>query len=75
LRAIAAELHVLSGLAVAREMYGKSYFSLGVMEKASVDQTALGMVASNYQNLTPENLASQKAPEAMGFRAPTPSQS
>jgi hypothetical protein len=74
LRAIAAEVHVLTGLIAAREMFGKSYFSLGVSEKVTVDQTVLNMVAANYQNLTPELLASQKAQEAMGFRVPTSSQ-
>ena len=51
LRAIAAELHFLTGMTAAREMYSKSYFALGVSEKATVDQMVLGMVASNYQGL------------------------
>ena len=67
MRAIAAELHVLTGLIVAREMFGKSYFSLGVSEKATVDQTLLGMVANNYQSLTAEQLATREAPRAPGF--------
>ena len=68
LRAIAAEVHVLTGLNVAREMFGKGYFSLGVGEKATVDQTVLGMVAGNYQTITAEFLAAQKTQEPMGFR-------
>jgi hypothetical protein len=71
LRAIAAELHLLTGMTAAREMFSKSYFSLGMAEKATVDQTVLNMVAGNYQSLTPEALASQKAQEPMGFRVPT----
>ena len=71
LRMIAAELHVLSGLTAAREMYGKSYFSLGAGEKAAVDQAVFGMVAGNYQGITPEHLAAHKASEPMGFRVPT----
>jgi hypothetical protein len=72
LRAIAAELHLLCGMTAAREMYGKSYFSLGVAEKAVVDQTVTTMVAGNYQNvMTPEGLRSQTTTQPMGFRAPT----
>jgi hypothetical protein len=71
LRMVAAELHFLSGLTAAREMYGKSYFSLGVGEKTAVDQAVLGMIAGNYQWVTLENLAGQKASEPMGFRVPS----
>jgi hypothetical protein len=71
LRAITAHLHLLAGLNVAREMFSKSYFSLGVSEKATVDQMVWSMVASNYQGLTPETLGSQKTQEPMGFRVPT----
>jgi deoxyxylulose-5-phosphate synthase len=42
LRAIAAELHFLNGMTAAREMFGKSYFSLGLSEKIAVDQAAVG---------------------------------
>jgi hypothetical protein len=38
LRAIAAELHLLNGMTAAREMFGKSYFSLGAGEQAAVNQ-------------------------------------
>ena len=70
LRAIAAELHLLTGMTAAREMFSKSYFALGVSEKATVDQAVLNMVAGNYQSLTPEALASQKAQVAVGFLTP-----
>jgi hypothetical protein len=56
-RAIAAQLHFLNGMTAAREMFGKSYFSLGLSEKFAVDQAVLGMVAANYQSLTAESLA------------------
>jgi hypothetical protein len=39
LRAVAAELHLLNRVTAAREMFSKSYFSLGMVEKATVDQT------------------------------------
>jgi invasion protein IalB len=38
LRMIAGTLHNLTVLTAAREMFGRSYFSLGVSEKAIVDQ-------------------------------------
>lgn len=71
LRAIAANLHLLVGMTAAREMFAKSYFSLGVSEKVTVDQTVWSMVAGNYQGLTPEMLASQKVQEAVGFLTPS----
>jgi hypothetical protein len=71
LRAIAAELHFLSGMAAAREMFGKSYFALGLGEKGAVDKTVLEMVTSNYQILTAESLAAQKIQEPVGFRVPS----
>jgi hypothetical protein len=71
LRAIAAELHLLNGMTAAREMFGKSYFALGAGEKTAVDQAVIGMVAANYQWLTPESLAAQSTQQPMGFRAPT----
>jgi hypothetical protein len=70
MRAIAAELHFLNGMTAAREMFGKSYFSLGLSGKAAVDQTLLGMVAANYQSLTAESLAAQ-ARQPAGFGFPT----
>jgi hypothetical protein len=70
MRAIAAELHFLNGMTVAREMFGKSYFALGIGEKAAVDQAVTTMVASNYQVvMTPEGLASQVPQQPAGFRA------
>ena len=70
LRAIAAELHLLTGMTAAREMFSKSYFALGVSEKATVDQAVLNMVAGNYQSLTPEALASLKSSSSSGFPNP-----
>ena len=60
LRMIAAELHYQTVMQVAREMYGKSYFSLGVGERQIVDQNTFGQVAANFQALTPEFLAQTK---------------
>jgi hypothetical protein len=71
LRAVAAELHLLNRMTVAREMFSKSYFSLGMVEKTTVDQAVTSMVGGNYQSITPEALASHRAHEPVGFRAPT----
>ncbi len=74
LRATAASSYFQAGLLAAREMFGKSYFSLGIGEKVAVDQAVLAYVAGNYQAITPENLAAQQAKQQMGFpiQAPTP---
>jgi hypothetical protein len=71
LRAIAAELHFLNGMTAAREMFGKSYFALGLGEKGVVDQVVLAAVGGNYSAVTPQWLAGQAAQQPMGFRAPT----
>jgi hypothetical protein len=75
MRVIAAELHLLNGMTAAREMFGKSYFSLGIGEKAAVDQAVTGMIGGNYQGLTPEALVSQATQQPMGFRVPPSEQS
>src|SRR6266478_10162783 len=56
LRMITAELLLLNGMTLAREMYGKSNFALGIGEKIAVDQTVLNMLSGNYQMITPEFL-------------------
>ena len=70
-RMIAAELYGMLNLQTAREMFGRSYFSLGVAEKAVVDQTCFSGLAANYQALTPENLKKQTVPGQAGFQVPT----
>jgi hypothetical protein len=70
LRMICGTLFYSASLQTAREMCGKSYFELGVVEKASVDRTAFAMIAENFQAVTPENLASQASPKPTGFQAP-----
>jgi hypothetical protein len=67
---IAAELRLLNGMTVAREMFAKSYFSLGVGEKAVVDQTVLSMVAANFHSLSPETFADQTR-NPVGFGIPS----
>jgi hypothetical protein len=74
-RMISAELYFLCGMTASREMYGKSYFALGVGERAVIDQTVLGAVGGNYRAITPEMLTQQQAQPA-GFQSQTqPTQS
>jgi len=67
LRLIASEFYLLALLRTSKEMFGKSYFTLGLGEKNTVDQTVLQMVGGNYQNMTPEAL--QQVGESIGFQA------
>ena len=69
LRMIAAELHLLSGLHVARDLFGKSYFALGTGEKIAVDQAVVGMLGANYQWITADML---KAPTPKLADLPVP---
>jgi hypothetical protein len=70
LKMIAAELYFLAALNASREMYGKSYFSLGVAEKAAIDQTVWQNVSANLQGITPELLKFQIDQKPVGFQAP-----
>lgn len=68
LRMIAAELYFLLGIQAAHAMYGKSYFSLGVGEKAAVDQAVLASVGGNYQAMTPDFLTGPATKPPVGFQ-------
>ena len=70
LRFIGAELFFLLSMQVSREMYGKSYFSLGVVEKTNVDQIVLNTVGGNFEGLTFENLRPNER-KPIGFEAPS----
>jgi hypothetical protein len=81
LRWISSELYFSLGMQTSREMYGKSYFSLGIAEKTAVDNAVGGAVQANYLGMTPELLvqflapAQPKAPPAkqpVGFQTPNP---
>jgi hypothetical protein len=71
LRSISAQLYFLVGMTAAREMFGKSYFSLGIPEKVAVDQAVVTHVGMNYQALTPEFLKGQTTQPKAGFQPPT----
>ena len=68
-RMIAATGISYLSLFASREMYGKSYFALGVGEKAIVDNAVFALVAGNYQSMTPENLKKQST---AGTGVPSP---
>ncbi len=81
LRWIAAELYFSAAMQCSREMFGKSYFSLGNSEKIAVDNAVAGFVRGNYQGMTPEFLNQSPVPEAsksqtakpsVGFQTPVP---
>ena len=81
LRWISSELYFSLGMQASREMYGKSYFSLGVAEKTAVDNAVGATVRANYQAMTPELLMQALAPEPLkalpakqpvGFQHPNP---
>jgi hypothetical protein len=67
LRTVAAQLHLLASLATARELFGKSYFALGMSEQLAADQAAWNMVADNYRFPMSEALAAKTQKEPIGF--------
>lgn len=70
LRALVAEVHFLNCVTAGREMFGRSYFSLGPTEKAAVDQAVLGGVGGNYIGVTREWLTGQQQSQPFGFVPP-----
>jgi hypothetical protein len=66
MRFLAGQLHFSLSMTAAREMFAKSYFALGVAEKAVVDQMVTANVAGNFQQLTPAILAAQQAQQPVG---------
>jgi hypothetical protein len=81
LRWIASELYFSLGMQASREMFGKSYFSLGPGERGAVDNAVGASVKSNYQAMTPDLLIGQDTPPktppvtakpSVGFQTPNP---
>ena len=66
IRMIAAELYFLASMTAAREMYGKSYFSLGAVEKAAIDQAVWQSVNGNLEGMTAQLFA--KSEQKLGFQ-------
>lgn len=74
LRWISAELYFSLGMQAAREMFGKSYFSLGVDEKIALNNAVGGSVRGNYQAMNLDFLIAQEAqktPQANSGQEPT----
>lgn len=72
-RSVLANLYFQTAMQVSREMFGKSYFALGLAEKTAVDQTAFAHVASNYNALTPEFYGQpDRQPAGFGTVHPAP---
>jgi hypothetical protein len=67
LKFIASELYFLTALTASREMYGKSYFSLGVAEKQAVDSAVWSQTFGNFQQITPQLLGEQPEAPKVGF--------
>jgi hypothetical protein len=59
-------------MTAAREMFSKSYFSLGAGEKGAVDQAVMGILSGNYTMLTAAFLAGQESRPPMGFESQNP---
>ena len=70
IRLISAELYFLNCMTASREMYGKSYFSLGMVEKTAVDNATWGAIAALHASMTPEWLQESKQGQAVGFVHP-----
>jgi hypothetical protein len=68
MRMLCGTLYFSASMQASREMYGRSYFSLGVGERAALDQVVLASVAANFQNVTPEKLASHSTAKPAGFQ-------
>jgi hypothetical protein len=52
-RLACASQYFVASMIAAREMYGKSYFSLGVEEKQTLDQTVYRSIFGNLASITP----------------------
>ena len=53
MRLIAAELHFQSVLSASREMFGRSYFSLGPIEKAGISRRGAVSSLSRWPGRSP----------------------
>ncbi len=69
LRLVAAETFFLCSMTASREMYAKSYFSLGVAEKQAVDQAVLIQIGGNFQALTLAWFGEQPEAPKAGFHS------
>jgi hypothetical protein len=66
-RLLAAQMWLMVSMTASREMFGRSYFGLGLAEKAALDHMVAASIASNYCNLTPDFLRFQPS-QVSGFQ-------
>lgn len=69
MRAAVAYLQVQTTLSVSRELFSKSYFSLGLHEKIAVDQAVNGTASAFFQALVPVPQADGTMQQPPGFLA------
>jgi len=67
LRLLVAELWFAISMKAARELYGRSYFALGVGERVALDHMMAATVGATYSDITPILLRPQPRRIA-GFR-------
>jgi len=71
LRMISSELYFLASLHCAREMFGKSYFALGTIEKVAADQALEHILAANFHRQVVQMFDTPQPGQApLGFAAP-----
>lgn len=73
LRSLLASSYFQASLAASREMFGRGYLSLGIGEKAAVDQAVNANFWANYHSITKEFLEGPQSRQPIGF--PLPAQS
>jgi hypothetical protein len=59
LRLLVAEIWFAISMKAARELYGRSYFALGVGERLALDQVVAATVGATYSEITPALLRPQ----------------
>jgi hypothetical protein len=69
LRLACASQYFVASMMASREMFGKSYFSLGAEEKQTLDQTVFRSIFGNHASITPATFAGQ-TPAPTGFQTP-----
>ena len=72
LRLLVAEIWFAISMKAARELYGRSYFALGVGERVALDHVMAMMVGATYSDVTP-TLFRPQPKRVTGFR-PDPGQ-
>ena len=59
LRLLVAEIWFAISMKAARELYGRSYFALGVGERVALDHMIVATVGATYSVITPALLRPQ----------------